>query len=69
MDSHGSSSLSFVMKVMVCHFVSDFYQVLTTLIVMLPLITVVEISLQLHRFFFLVVLVDVLHPSSHQWCA
>ncbi len=47
--SHGSSSLSFMMKVMVCHFVSDSHEVMTTLIVMLPLIIVVEISLQLHR--------------------
>jgi hypothetical protein len=47
--SHGSSSLSFVMKVMVCHFVSDSHEVMTALIVVLPLIVVVEISLQLHR--------------------
>jgi hypothetical protein len=47
--SHGSSSLPFVMKVMVCHFVSDSHEVMTALIVMLPLIVVVEISLQLHR--------------------
>jgi hypothetical protein len=46
--SHGSSSLPFVMKVMVCHFVSDSHEVMTALIVMLPLIVVVEISLQLH---------------------
>jgi hypothetical protein len=50
--SHGSSSLPFVMKVMVCHFVSDSHEVMTALIVMLPLIVVVEISLQLHRSFF-----------------
>jgi hypothetical protein len=49
--SHGSSSLPFAMKVMVCHFVSDSREVMTALIVMLPLIVVVEISLQLHRFF------------------
>ncbi len=49
--SHGSSSLPFVMKVMVCHFVSDSHEVMTALIVMLPLIVVVEISLQLHRSF------------------
>ncbi len=47
--SHGSSSLLFVMKVMVCHFVSDSHEVMTALIVVLPLIVVMEISLQLHR--------------------
>jgi hypothetical protein len=47
--SHGSSSLPFVMKVMVCHFVSNSHEVMTALIVVLPLIVVVEISLQLHR--------------------
>jgi hypothetical protein len=47
--SHGSSSLPFVMKVMVCHFVSDSHEVMTALIVVLPLIVVVEVSLQLHR--------------------
>ncbi len=47
--SHGSSSLPFVMKVMVCHFMSDSHEVMTALIVVLPLIVVVEISLQLHR--------------------
>jgi hypothetical protein len=47
--SHGSSSLPFVMKVMVCHFVSDSLEVMTALIVVLPLIVVVEISLQLHQ--------------------
>jgi hypothetical protein len=46
--SHGSSSLPFVMKVMVCHFVSDSHEVMTALVV-LPLIVVVEISLQLHQ--------------------
>ncbi len=50
--SHGSLSPPFVMKVMVCHVVSDFYEVMTALIVMLPII-VVEISLQLHQGFFL----------------
>jgi hypothetical protein len=49
--SHGSSSLSFVMKVMVCHFVRDSHEVITALIVVLPLIVVVEISLQLHQAF------------------
>jgi hypothetical protein len=47
--SHGSLSLLFVMKVMVCHFVSDSHEVMTALIVVLPLIVVVEISLQLHQ--------------------
>jgi hypothetical protein len=47
--SHGSSSMPFVMKVMVCHFVSDSHEVMTALIVVLPSIVVVEISLQLHR--------------------
>ncbi len=41
---HGSSSLLFVMKVMVCHLVSDSHEVMTALIVMLPLIVVVENS-------------------------
>jgi hypothetical protein len=50
--SHGSSSLPFVMKVMVCHFVRDPHEVMTALIVVLPLIVVVEISLQLHRSLF-----------------
>jgi hypothetical protein len=50
--SHGSSSLPFVMKVMVCHFVSDSHEVMTALFVVLPLIVVVEISLQLHRSIF-----------------
>jgi hypothetical protein len=36
---------------MVCHFVSDSHEVMTALIVVLPLIVVVEISLQLHRSF------------------
>jgi hypothetical protein len=47
--SHGSLSLPFMMKVMVCHFVSNCHEVMTALIVMLPLIVVVEISLQLHQ--------------------
>jgi hypothetical protein len=49
LGSHGSSSLPFVMKVMVCHCVSNSHGVMTALIVVLPLIVVVEISLQLHR--------------------
>jgi hypothetical protein len=55
-SSHGSSSLPFVMKVMVCHFVSNSHEVMTALIVALPLIVVVEISLQLHQDFGNVVL-------------
>jgi hypothetical protein len=47
--SHGSSSLPFMMKVMVCHFVSNAHEVMIGFIVMLPLIVVVEISLQLHQ--------------------
>jgi hypothetical protein len=47
--SHGGLSLPFVMKVMVCHFVSDSHEVMTALIVVLPIIVVVEISLQLHQ--------------------
>ncbi len=47
--SYGSSSLLFGMKVMVCHFVSDSHEVMTALIAVLPLIVVVEISLQLHQ--------------------
>ncbi len=47
--SHGSLSLPFVMKVMVCHFVSDSHEVMTALIVVIPMIVVVEISLQLHE--------------------
>jgi hypothetical protein len=46
--SHGNLSLLFVMKVMVYHFVNDSHEVMTALIVVLPLIVVVEISLQLH---------------------
>jgi hypothetical protein len=49
MGSHGSSSLLFVMKVMVYHFVNDSHEVMTTPVVVLPLIVVVEISLQLHQ--------------------
>ncbi len=49
--SHGSLSLSFVMKVMVCHFVSDLHEIMIAFTVMSPLIIVVEISLQLHQTF------------------
>jgi len=54
--SHGSLSLPFVMKVMVCHFVSDSHEVMTALIVVLPIIVVVEISLQLHHALFLYII-------------
>jgi hypothetical protein len=47
--SHGSLSLLFMMKVMVCHFVSNSHEVMIALIVVLPLIVVLEISLQLHQ--------------------
>jgi hypothetical protein len=50
--SHGSSSLALVMKLMVCHFVSDSHEVLTALIVVLRLVVVVEISLELYPSFF-----------------
>ncbi len=61
--SHGILSLPFVMKVMVCHFVSDCHEVMTSLIVVLPIIVVVEISLQLHQALFF----DdkVVHPRMH----
>ncbi len=55
--SHGSSSLPFVLKVTVCHFVRDSHEVMTALIVVLPLIVVVKIFLQLHRSIYL----DPLH--------
>jgi len=56
--SHGSSSLSFVMKAMVCHFVNDSHEVMTTLIVVLPLIVLVEISLQFHGSFICICCLD-----------
>jgi hypothetical protein len=37
--------------VMVCHFVINSHEVMTALIVGLPIIVVVEISLQLHQAF------------------
>jgi hypothetical protein len=52
MGSHGSSSLPILMKVMICHFVSDSDEVMIALLVVSPLIVVVEISLQLHQAFF-----------------
>jgi hypothetical protein len=51
--SHGSLSLPFVMKLMVYHFVSNSHEVVTALIVVLPLIVVVEISLQLHQAYYI----------------
>jgi len=65
--SHGSSSLPLVMKVMVCHFVSNSHEVMTALIVVLPLIVVVEISLQLHRSDFFSRLKELLY--SIQGCS
>jgi hypothetical protein len=50
--SHGTLSLLFVIKVMVCHFVSNSHKVMTALIVVLSLIVVVEISLQLHQAYY-----------------
>jgi uncharacterized membrane protein YkvI len=47
--SHGSSSLLFMMKVIVCHFVSNSHEVMTALSVVLPFSVVVEISLHFHR--------------------
>jgi hypothetical protein len=51
--SHGSLSLLFVMKVMVCHFVINSHEVMTALIVGLPIIVVVEISLATSSSFFI----------------
>ncbi len=51
MGSHGNSSLLFIMKVMVCHFVNNSHEIMIALIVVLPLIVDVEISLQLHQTF------------------
>jgi hypothetical protein len=47
--SHGSLSLPFVMKVMVCHFVNNSHEIMTILIVVLPIIVVVEFFLQIHE--------------------
>ncbi len=44
MGSHGCSSLPFVKKVMVCHFVEDSHEVVIALIVVLPLIFVETIQ-------------------------
>jgi hypothetical protein len=70
--SHGSLSLPFMMKVMVCHFVSNSHEVMTALIVVLPSIVVVEISLQLHQSFmikvFVCLLVCATVQSSHSSC-
>jgi hypothetical protein len=75
--SHGSLLLPFVMKVMVCQFVSNSHEVMTALIVVLALIVVVKISLQLHqslscechclsRFQFITLLRRML-KKSHLW--
>jgi hypothetical protein len=51
---------------MVCHFVSDSHEVMTALIVVLPLIVVVEISLQLHESLLLVIMCeDDVHIELH----
>ncbi len=72
--SHGSLSLPFMMKVMDCHFMSDSHEVMTALIVVLPLIVVVEISLQLHQSNFWVVVIRIrltVDPKNvlklHKW--
>jgi hypothetical protein len=51
------------MKVMVCHFVSNSHEVITALIVVLPIIIVVEISLQLHQAISVVFGPDYYFPS------
>jgi hypothetical protein len=66
--SHGSLSLPFVMKVMVCHFVSDSHEVMTALIVVLPLIVVVEISLQLHQASFVMQCMSSVKSLSTFFC-
>ncbi len=66
---HGSLSPPFMMKVMVCHFVSDSHEVMTVLIVVLPIIVVVDISLQLHQAFMWEV--EVSHKGRYViklWC-
>ncbi len=72
--SHGSLSSPFVMKVMmVCRFESDSPEVMTALVVVLPLIVGVEISLQLHRSFIQglspppVLLTSLLVKIRHPW--
>ncbi len=68
--SHGSLSLPFVMKVMVCHFVSDSHEVMTALIVLLPITFVVEISLQLHQdFWFAMSLASFPHTTMVSLCS
>ncbi len=51
MGSHGNSSLLFIMKVMVCHFVNNSHEIMIAFIVVLSLIVDVVISLQLHQAF------------------
>ncbi len=65
MGSHGSSSLPFVMKVMVCHFLSNSHEVMTALIVVLPLIVVVEISLQLQRSLLMWIVACIFQRHAH----
>jgi hypothetical protein len=55
--SHGSLSLQFVMKVMVCHFVSDSHEAMTALIVVLPNCFCGNFSATSSSFFFHVSLV------------
>ncbi len=54
MGSHGSLSLPFVLKVMVCHFVNNLHEIMIAFIIVLPLIIVLEIFLQLHQAFSIV---------------
>jgi hypothetical protein len=60
--SHGSSSLPFVMKVMVCHFVSDSHEVMTALVV-LPLIVGGDFSATSSSLFNCTL--EILEPFSH----
>jgi hypothetical protein len=64
--NHSSLSLPFVMKVMVCHFVRNSHEVMTALIVVLPVIVVVEISLQLNQAFVVVELITDYVREAHQ---
>ncbi len=65
--SHGSLSLLFMMKVMICHFVSDSHEVMTALIVVLPIV-VVEISLQLHQALLFALKSYSLHNKTDKTC-
>jgi hypothetical protein len=55
-----------IVKVMVYHFGSDSHEVMIALIVVLPLIVVVEISLQFHQSFILFSLI-YLRESTLWW--